>query len=94
MRELNEENFPHFNKPPISSEGLTIDEIKRLVNLGQRFRPFSDEHRAAIWEQINALHEETWQETRKLYARMKEEEPEYYAEFVKMLAEQSIDAPV
>ena len=94
MRELTEEYFPYLNKPAISSEGFTYDEVKHLVNLGQRFIPFSDEHREAIWEQITLLHDENRKESDKIHTMIKQEEPEFYAEFVKILAEEDIDAPV
>jgi|ERR1035437_1120858 hypothetical protein len=78
-KRLTEENYPHMNIPRMSTEGLSVDEIKRLVSLGQRFYPFSDEHHCAIWEQISIMMDENRKKSEERFERLKMEEPAYYA---------------
>ena len=79
--ELTEENYPHMNIPRMSSEGMTTDEIKRLVTLVQRFNAVSDDHLCAILEAITAARDEEWKEFRNHFEKMKTEDPEAYAAF-------------
>jgi hypothetical protein len=82
-KELTEENYPRMNVPRMSSEGMTTDEIKRLVTLGQRFATVSDEHRLAIFEQIVSMRDEDgiMKEYMDRFEKMKIEDPESYAIF-------------